>query len=351
MTVGWLCVLIVSCPDLFECELFALPQRASRSSAVCKLNLSHLSWLGCRQRQSLELCLLEQGGFILWGFNMKRLIAVSLLFACAAPAEAAPPSSCAAKFIGDWRHSGSGNRGTITPDGRALCSEHPACVQGTWTCSGNVLTYTNSLGTWNYTLEANGKSMSTNGGAAVAVRIGAVPASARSKDLGSGVNNLASDVLGIDRTPSAAPNTPPPAVPKLPVKQADGFDQEKQAAARYARTLFGAGQAAARVAREPGGGPADWSTAEDRFRESATEFRKAGDVRNEKIALENAAVARRQAARPPRSLAQAQKPQKAFAKNSLRCKLYEKQLEASANSPGAVELLAKLRSEHKDAGC
>ena len=279
---------------------------------------------------------------------MRRLISVSLLLVCGAPAEAAPPSSCAAKFIGEWRHSGSGNKGTVMPDGRALCSEHPACAQGTWTCSGNVLTYTNSLGTWNYTLAPDGKSMSTNGGAAVATRIGAVPASARSKDLGSAANNIAADVLGIDRTPSAAPDTPRPAAPKPSIKQTDESDKEKQAAAGYARTLFSAGQAAARVAHEPGGGPADWSTAEDRFRESAIEFRKAGDVRNEKIALSNAAIAQRQAAKPPHRLAQASKARKSLAKDSLRCKLYEKQLEGN---PEAAELLAKLRSEHKDAGC
>ncbi|SPP93329.1 hypothetical protein [Bradyrhizobium vignae] len=283
---------------------------------------------------------------------MRRSIALLLLLACAVPAGAAPPSSCAAKFIGDWRHSGSGNRGTITPDGRALCSEHPSCVQGTWTCSGNVLTYTNSLGSWNYTLAPDGKSMSTNGGAAVATRIGAVPASARAKDSGSAVNNVAADVLGIDRTPSPAPDAPPPAA-ALPAKPSPAEDDPaKAAAARYARTLFSAGQAAARVAGQSGGGPADWSTSEDRFREAALEFRKAGDARNEKIALKNADVARRESAKPPHRLVQAPNARKSpSAKYSLRCKMYEKQLEANADDARTAELLAKLRSEHRDAGC
>jgi hypothetical protein len=35
---------------------------------------------------------------------------------------------------------------------RLLAVLHPACVQGTWTCSGNVFIYTNPVGTWNYTL-------------------------------------------------------------------------------------------------------------------------------------------------------------------------------------------------------
>jgi len=87
-------------------------------------------------------------------------------------------AGCGSKFIGTWRHTG-GNLGTIVADGRALCSEHPTCLQGTWTCSGNVLTYRNPAGQWDYTLAPDGASMSTNGGMAVATRIGRPPASAR----------------------------------------------------------------------------------------------------------------------------------------------------------------------------
>ena len=109
----------------------------------------------------------------------KSLIACALLLpAMTSAALATPPASCASKFVGEWRHSGSGNRGSVLRDGRALCSEHPACVQGTWTCEGNVLIYTNSLGSWNYTLAPDGRTMST--GTAVSTRIGPVPASARS---------------------------------------------------------------------------------------------------------------------------------------------------------------------------
>ncbi|MGJ4972194.1 MULTISPECIES: hypothetical protein [unclassified Bradyrhizobium] len=78
------------------------------------------------------------------------------------------------------------------------------------------MTYTNSAGTWNYTLEPDGKSMSTNGGAATAVRIGAVPANARSRDLGSAAKNVTADILGVDRTqpnPAATPITKPVAEP------------------------------------------------------------------------------------------------------------------------------------------
>ncbi|QQO19872.1 hypothetical protein JJB98_08110 [Bradyrhizobium diazoefficiens] len=209
---------------------------------------------------------------------MRRVIAVSLLLTCAAPAGAAPPSSCAAKFIGDWRHSGSGNRGTVTPDGRALCSEHPACTQGTWTCSGNVFTYTNSLGTWNYTLEPDGKSMSTNGGAAVAVRLGPVPASARSKDLGSAAKNVTADVLGIDRTPSAA-EAPPPAAPKPSMKQVNSRAGEGNA-------LFNTGNDFFNTAMQTsyGNRKAYLRSAEFYFKRSAEEFQKAGDQTGEQRA-------------------------------------------------------------------
>lgn len=221
-------------------------------------------------------------------FNARYLIAATLLSVLCSPAFAAPPSSCAAKFIGEWRHTG-GNKGTLTPDGRALCSEHAGCVQGSWTCSGNVLTYTNSIGTWNYTLEPDGKSMSTNGGAAVAVRMGAVPASARARDLGSAAKNVTADILGIDRTPSAAPDPAPVAAPKPAAAQPTEADNEKLAAARYGRTLFGAGMAAFNVARQSSyaSRKRELQVAEDNFIKSAEQFHKAGDAKNEAKAKAN----------------------------------------------------------------
>jgi len=79
-------------------------------------------------------------------------IAASLLLASLAPAAAAPPASCAGKYVGRWTHTG-GNNSTVTADGRATCEDHAFCVKGaTWTCDGNVFIYTNSGGTWNYTL-------------------------------------------------------------------------------------------------------------------------------------------------------------------------------------------------------
>ncbi|QQO12404.1 hypothetical protein JJB99_23320 [Bradyrhizobium diazoefficiens] len=76
--------------------------------------------------------------------------------------------------------------------------------------------------------------MSTNGGAATAVRIGATPASARSRDLGSAAKNVTADILGVDRTqpdPTATPVPKPVAAapasavrPPAPVSSASPSD-------------------------------------------------------------------------------------------------------------------------------
>lgn len=263
-------------------------------------------------------------------------------------AQAAPPSSCAGKFIGDWRHSGSGNRGILKPDGQALCSEHPACVQGTWTCSGNVLMYTNSMGTWNYTLAPDGKSMSTNGGAAVAVRLGAVPASARSRDLGSAAKNVTADVLGIDRTPSAdeRPPSPAPTPSSQPAKRTPETSGEGLALLNTGNDFFN-------TARRAGDNRNSYlRSAERYYSKAADEFRKTGDAKNERIALNKAANAKREAEKPLPPSAQASnggdRGKGRVPKDSLRCKMYQKQLEANADDPRTAELIAKIKNEVPD---
>jgi len=170
-------------------------------------------------------------------------------------------------------------------DGRALCSEHPACVQGTWTCSGNVLTYTNSLGCWNYTLAPDGRTMST--GSAVSTRIGPVPASARSRDLGNAAANVTADVLGVDRTPAAAPQAAPvaPSKPATVAAAPTGrrADPEAEANAKEARKFFQAGLAAAKRG--------DWSAAEDDFSVARERFRSANMPNDAQTAADNARLA------------------------------------------------------------
>jgi hypothetical protein len=233
----------------------------------------------------IEIIAADSASIISQGtFHMRSLlIASSLLLASIASASAAPPSSCAGKFIGEWRHSGSGNRGSVLADGRALCSEHPACVQGTWTCSGNVLIYTNPVGTGNYTLAPDGRTMST--GSAVSTRLGPVPASARSRDLGT-ASNVAADVFGIDRTPSAAPPAAAPVAPAKPTTAAaipNGADPEAVANAKEARKFFQAGMAAAKRG--------DWSAAEDNFSVARERFRSAKMPNDAETAAGNARTA------------------------------------------------------------
>jgi hypothetical protein len=87
--------------------------------------------------------------------TLSRGLAFLALIFAADDALAAPPSSCANKFIGKWQH-GTSNVADLTPDGRAICSGNPFCSQGTWTCSGDSLTYTTSAGTYVYTLQPSG---------------------------------------------------------------------------------------------------------------------------------------------------------------------------------------------------
>ncbi|MGJ5096111.1 hypothetical protein ACQR18_28800 [Bradyrhizobium oligotrophicum] len=84
--------------------------------------------------------------------------------------------------MGTWQH-GTSNIGTLTSDGTAACSGNPFCVQGTWTCNGNSLTYTNSAGTYVYTLQSNG--VMTYGSIVVTRIGGGSAASARSKSTAS----------------------------------------------------------------------------------------------------------------------------------------------------------------------
>ena len=110
---------------------------------------------------------------MLWS---RVLILFALVF-LQSNAFAAPPASCAHKFIGKWQH-GTSNQAELTPDGQAICSGNPFCTQGTWTCNGDNLIYTTSAGTYVYTLQPSG--VMTYGSITV-TRIGPAPAAAASQ--------------------------------------------------------------------------------------------------------------------------------------------------------------------------
>jgi hypothetical protein len=89
------------------------------------------------------------------------------------PALAAPPASCAKKFIGEWSYAG----GTTTVRANGLAYPHCAmCVSvQTWTCEGNTYYFSNSgpPGQFSATLiDAN----HVQGSAGIATRVGAAPA-------------------------------------------------------------------------------------------------------------------------------------------------------------------------------
>lgn len=297
---------------------------------------------------------------------MRFFICAIGLFSIIASAAAAPPASCVNKFAGEWLHNGNGgNRGTLTRDGRAICTENTFCqAEGTWTCAGDTMTYTTSLGSWVYTLMPDG-SITANGGVARATRIGRAPASAPKHDYGA-ASNVTADVLGIDRTERPRPAPAIALASKPTVPQPPSVDPERQAAARYARTLFGAGQAAVNEGRG-NMDPKNFSTAEDRFSEAAVQYRKAGDAKNEKIALNNERLAKeirqRLESRPParrtptsptRLATSPKEPterQKRMMKDSLKCgrdKEYADKMDAmDPTKKGSLALRARM----KEVGC
>lgn len=79
-------------------------------------------------------------------FWLYRSIAVSAtVLLQTASLMAAPPASCARRFIGEWSHSAGTT--TISANGRMYphCSVSCVAVQ-TWTCDGNTITFSNGEG-------------------------------------------------------------------------------------------------------------------------------------------------------------------------------------------------------------
>lgn len=107
------------------------------------------------------------------GRSRMRTLPILCTMALATAAHAAPPSECASRFVGTWNHQGgfSSNMATLTRDGQALCSGNMFCAQGTWTCSGMTVTYTNSAGTFTYTLQPDGRTLQ-GPGQNVAIKVG-----------------------------------------------------------------------------------------------------------------------------------------------------------------------------------
>ena len=100
-----------------------------------------------------------------------RLLACAAILAVSlSSASAAPPASCASKFVGTWVYPGGTT--VVAPGGMAY-PKCPMCVPTqTWTCSGNTYLFSNSgpPGQFSATLSADGRQLI--GGGTVATRVG-----------------------------------------------------------------------------------------------------------------------------------------------------------------------------------
>jgi hypothetical protein len=91
------------------------------------------------------------------------------------PAAAAPPKSCAYKFVGTWAYPGGTT--VVLANGTALPKCAPCVPVQYWTCSGNTYTFSNPGGaTWSATLSADGRQLI---GTVTATRVGGAPRSKR----------------------------------------------------------------------------------------------------------------------------------------------------------------------------
>ena len=96
-------------------------------------------------------------------------------------AHAAPPASCAARFVGTWTYSGGTT--VVNADGTAN-PRCPACVSvQTWTCQGNTYLFSNSgpPGQFSATLISANQMQ---GSGIIATRVGAAPAPAKKESSG-----------------------------------------------------------------------------------------------------------------------------------------------------------------------
>ena len=105
-------------------------------------------------------------------------LVVGLLIISMTFATAAPPTSCASKFVGGWTvrilATGQTYPAVISPGGTTHVTCPMCTPTATWTCNGDTITiFVNGI-TVSHTLAADGRTMSGSG--ATLTRVGAVPA-------------------------------------------------------------------------------------------------------------------------------------------------------------------------------
>jgi hypothetical protein len=101
---------------------------------------------------------------------LRLLACAAILAAAPSSASAAPPASCAHKFVGTWVYPGGT---TVVAPGGTAYPKCPMCVSTqAWTCQGNTYLFSNSgpPGQFSATLSADGRQLT--GGGTVATRVG-----------------------------------------------------------------------------------------------------------------------------------------------------------------------------------
>ncbi|MCP1768627.1 hypothetical protein M2202_009924 [Bradyrhizobium japonicum] len=108
----------------------------------------------------------------------KVLFAIIGFFNLSSEVWAAPPASCVSKFVGSWTVRVNATGQTYPAQFFANGRSHATCPMctpgGSWTCSGNTLTFTVDNGvSGQATLSADGRTMS--GGCCTTTRVGPTP--------------------------------------------------------------------------------------------------------------------------------------------------------------------------------
>jgi hypothetical protein len=231
-------------------------------------------------------------------------LAVVLTVTSAGLATASPPSSCAYKFVGTWivRVLSTGQTYPVVnlPSGVAHGSCPMCTPTGTWTCSGNTYTWSVNGITETDPLSADGRTVT--GRCCIATRAGPAPKLATSSAPPSGQPDSKPEPQKKPSKAAAAPqDVASRADPRRQsascsditglggsgpsnCKPSTGVPPNLQAQINQAR----ASMQAARTVRESDPSRAGQTAAASQYRNAAAAFGLAGDLAQERVALDEA---------------------------------------------------------------
>lgn len=223
---------------------------------------------------------------------------------------AAPPASCVSKFVGSWTVRVNATGQTYPAQFFANGRSHATCPMctpgGSWTCSGNTLTFTVDNGmSGQATLSADGRTMS--GGCCTTTRIGPAPSVKEAEPAQSGPKPPRTSAIA-----SAARGSQPNAKPlrgealgcnpgtqdiagciDIPAASKPGTSGAHQPPSASANKQAQIAQAksymqAAQTVKQSDASYSGWSTAASQFRKAAEAFKAAGDLVNAATATDQA---------------------------------------------------------------